>query len=297
MYAAALLIGLVLAGPPASGLEARLAPLVAAHKGRVAIAVKKLDTGEVYYLNADEVKPTASLIKYSILLEVYRQVDEEKLRLKDMITLHTSDKVSGSGILREHFSDGATFPLQDAVRLMIAFSDNTATNMVLERVGIAAVNQRMAKWGYPNTRVHALSHKADTTSIDPERSRRYGLGSTTAREMIGLFEDLERGKYLRPALKQAILNHLRKNRDKDRFKRLLPEDAIIAHKDGATETVRTDAGILYTPTGPVVLCVLTAENEDRRWHSDNAGNLLCARIALEVYNYYDPSPAPQARPR
>jgi len=173
---------------------------------------------------------------------------------------------------------------------MIAFSDNTATNLVLDRTGIAAVNKRMAQWGYPNTRAHHKSFLAETTSIDPERSRRYGLGSTTAREMISLFEDLERGKYFRPALKQAILNHLRKNRDKDKFSRFLPEDAILAHKDGSNEKIRTDAGILYTSSGAVVLCVLTEDNADRRWASDNAGNLLCARVAREVFDYFNPSP-------
>ena len=257
-------------------LEAHLAPLVQAHQGRVAIAVKHLGTGETFFLHADDPMPTASLIKVAVLMEAYKQAEEGKIKLTDRLMLHDADKVSGSGILREHFSDGATFGLRDGVRLMIAFSDNTATNLVLDRVGIGAVNKRMAAWGYPNTRMNHKVFRGDTTSVDPERSKMYGLGSTTAREMVALFEDLENGKHFRPALKQAILGHLKKCDDKDRFTRLLPEGTVVAHKTGSVERVRTDAGLIYLDNGPVALCVLTAGNEDRSWRPDNAGNVLCA---------------------
>src|SRR5262245_65737960 len=99
-----------------SCLETRLAPLAKAHKGKVAIAVKHLGTGESYYLNADEAMPTASLIKFPVMVEVYQQVAEGKLKLTDPVLLQKADKVQGSGILTAHFSDWAVFPLLDAVR-------------------------------------------------------------------------------------------------------------------------------------------------------------------------------------
>ncbi len=274
-----------------SSLGARLAPLAKAHKGDVAIAVKHLGTGESYYLNADRVMPTASLIKIAVLIEAYRQADEGKVKLTDPVTLRDADRVPGSGILTYHFSDGVALPLRDAVRLMIAFSDNTATNLVLDRVGIAAVNQRMAAWGLPNTRINAKVFRGSTTSVAPERTRRYGLGSTTAREMVRLFEELQVGERLRPPLKLAVLGHLKKNEDKDKFKRLLPPGVAVAHKDGSVSAARTDAGLLYTPGGVIAVCVMTDTNKDRRWASDNAGNMLCARVAREVYDYFNPAPA------
>jgi beta-lactamase class A len=283
--ASLLLVAATDPSPPPS-LEGRLAPLARAHKGRVAIAVKNLETGESYYLNADEVMSTASLIKVAVLFEAYQQADEGKIKLKERLTLRDADKVPGSGVLRENFSDGSTFTLRDAVRLMITFSDNTATNLVLERVGIRDVNRRMEEWGFPNTRVNALSYRASTTSIDPERSRRYGLGSTTAREALGLFEELATGTRFRPASRQAMLGHLRRNTDRDKFPRLLPYETPVWHKDGSTERVRTDAGLIQTPGGVVAVCVLTGDNDDRRWHPDNAGNLLCARVAREVYDHF-----------
>jgi beta-lactamase class A len=272
--------------PEALTLEERLAPLAKAHKGKVALAVKHLETGESYYLNADEVMPTASLIKVAVMIEVYQQLDEGKLKLTDRLTLRDADKVPGSGILNYHFSEGATFPLRDGVRLMIALSDNTATNLVLEQTGIAAVNKRMEAWGFPNTKINAKVFRGSTTSVDPERTKRYGLGSTTAREMAGLFEELQIGERNRPVLKQCMLGHLKKNEDKDKFTRLLPPGTVVAHKDGAVNDARTDAGILYTPGGAVAVCVLTNGNEDQRWQSDNAGNVLCAKVAKEVYDHF-----------
>src|SRR5437868_15022822 len=85
-----------------SSLEARLAPLAKAHKGKVAIAVKHLGSGETYFQSADEVMPTASLIKLPVMIEVYQQVNDGKIKLTDPITLRESDKVAGSGVLTEH---------------------------------------------------------------------------------------------------------------------------------------------------------------------------------------------------
>ena len=289
MVGSTLLVLTLATAAPAPGsneLGAHLAPLAKAHQGKVALAVKHLYTGESYFLNADEPMPTASLIKLPVMLEVYQQAIEGKVRLADVVTLRDADKVPGSGILTEHFSDGAAFSLRDAVRLMIVFSDNTATNLILDKVGIRAVNARMEAWGYPNTRINAKVFRGSTTSVAPERTKKFGLGSTTAREMVGLLEDLEMGKHFRPALKQAMLAHLKKCDDKDKFPRFLPTGAVLAHKTGSVSDARTDAGILYLESGPVALCVLTAENKDRSWRQENEGNALCARAAKEMYDYF-----------
>jgi beta-lactamase class A len=272
----------------AADLEARLAPLAKAHKGKVAIAVKHLGTGEGYYLNADEPMPTASLIKLAVMVEVYQQAAEGKVKLTDPVTLRQADKVPGSGILTEHFSDGATFSLRDAVRLMIAFSDNTATNLVLDQIGIGSTGKRMEAWGFPNTKIHAKVFRSNTTSIDAGRSKRFGLGSTTAREMVGLLEKLHAGQLVSEAASREMLEHLKKCDDKDKFPRFLPPKTGVAHKTGSVNDARTDAGILYLPSGPVAVCVLTANNEDRSWQADNAGNLLCARVAKEVSEHFRP---------
>ena len=286
MHAPFVLVGLLLAPPSSDTLEARLVPLATAHKGKVAIAVKHLVTGETFFYHADEVMPTASLIKLPILIEAYLQAVEGKVKLSDTVTLKEKDKVPGSGILMAHFSAGATFPLRDAVRLMTVFSDNTATNLVLDRLGIRPVNERMKAWGLQETRLNAKVYRGDTTSIDPARTRRYGLGSTTAREMVVLLETLLLSDRVKPPVKQVLLGILKQCDDKEKFTRFLPADVEVAHKTGSLSNARTDAGLIYLDDGVVALCVLTDNNTDRRWHRDNAGNLFCARVAKEVYDHF-----------
>lgn len=274
-------------GQTKDGLESRLRPLIQAHQGKVAVAVKELATGETYYHNADEVMPTASLIKLPILIEVLTQVRDDKVALDAKVTLREEDKVPGSGILTKHFSEGAVFPLRDAVHLMIAFSDNTATNLVLDKIGIRSVNERMQAWGLKETRLNAKVFRGSTTSVDPERTRKYGLGSTTAREMVDLLEMLETGNKLQSSvLKQFALAQLKQCESTTKFSRFLPKDVVLAHKTGEVSNARTDAGIFYFDNTAVAICVLTADNQDKSWGSTNAGDLLCAKVAEITIGYF-----------
>jgi beta-lactamase class A len=272
-----------------STLESRLLPIIEAHKGKVAVAVKYLDGGESYRYHADQVMPTASLIKFPVMIEAYRQAADKKVDLDSFITLKKEDKVGGSGILTYHFSDGSKFRLRDAVRLMIAFSDNTATNLVLDAVGIGATAATMEKMGYPNTKIHSKVFRRDT-SVFPERSKQYGLGSTTPDEMIRLCEAVYRKRILSPAACDEMLEHLRACDDRDKFPRLLPPQAKVAFKTGSLSDTRTAAGIIECPAGPVAVCVMSYDNEDKRWVPDNAGNRLCAEVARAVYDHFDRHP-------
>jgi beta-lactamase class A len=282
--------GLVLADEPNADasptLESRLLPLIRAHKGKVAVAVKHMGTGESFYYHAGDPMPTASLIKLPVMVEAYRQAAAKKVDLNATVMLRQQDKVPGSGILTSHFSAGARFTLRDAVRLMIAFSDNTATNLVLDSIGIGATAATMEKLGYPNTKLHSKVFRRDT-SVFPERSKQFGLGSTTAEEMVRLCEALHRGKLVSPQACEEMLDHLRACEDRDKFPRLLPPQTNVAFKTGSLPETRTAAGIIEWPAGPVALCVLSNENEDHRWVPDNAGNRLCADIARAVYDHFD----------
>ena len=269
----------------AGELEARLKPLADAHQGKVAIAVKHLGNGESYFLSADEPMPTASLIKLAVMVEYYAQVAEGKVKPTDAITLKKEDMVPGSGVLTEHFSPGATFTLRDATRLMIVFSDNTATNMVLDQIGLPSTNTRAAKLGLNETRVNAKVFRADTR-IDQERGKKYGLGSTTAREMVQLLGQIEAGKVVTPEACKEMLGHLKACDDKEKMTRFLPPGTVVAHKTGSVNASKTDAGIIYTKSGPVALCVLTDGNEDQRWVTDNAAQVLIAKIGKEVCDHF-----------
>ncbi len=280
-------------------LEQRIKPITDAHKGKVAVAVKNLSTGEAYALNADEVMETASLIKLAVMIETYRQADDKKIDLGKTLTLTKDDKVPGAGILTQHFSDGATFPLRDAVRLMIVYSDNTATNLVLDQIGIKSVNETTKTLGVPETRINSKVYKRSTSSVDLARSEKYQLGSTSANETLKLLELIHTGKAASAEACKTMLGHLEKNDDKEMLVRHLPEGTTVAHKTGATNRVRTDAGIIHIPdpthtpkekeakrTIPVAVCVLTNENDDQRWVLDNQGQATIAAIGRAVYDHY-----------
>ncbi|HJZ55674.1 MAG TPA: serine hydrolase, partial [Gemmataceae bacterium] len=213
---------------------------------------------------------------------------EGKVKLDTVLTLKKEDKVQGSGVLTYHFSDGATFPLKDAVRLMIVYSDNTATNMVLDQIGLPSTNARMAKLGLKNTKINAKVFRADTR-IDQEFGKKYGLGSTTAREMVQLLELIEAGEVVSPEACQEMLGHLKACDDKEKMTRFLPAGTVVAHKTGSVDASKTDAGIIYTKAGPVALCVLTDENKDQRWAADNEAQVLIGKIAKAVYDHFTPA--------
>lgn len=269
-----------------STLESRLLPIITAHKGKVAVAVKHLGTGESFHHHGDQVMPTASLCKFPVMIEVYRQAAAKQVDLDAFITLKKEDKVPGSGVLTANFSPGSRFTLRDAVRLMIVFSDNTATNLVLDAIGIGATAATMEKMGYPNTKIHSKSFRRDT-SVFPERSKKYGLGSTTADEMIRLCEAVYRKQVVSPPACEEMLEFLSACDDRDKLPKLLPPGTKVAFKTGSLADTRTAAGIIECPAGPVAVCVLSYDNEDKRWVPDNAGNVLCAEIARAVYEHFD----------
>ena len=268
-------------------LESVLAPLAKAHQGKVAIAVKHLGTGESYTLNADVPMPTASLCKFPVLIEVYQQVAEGKVKLSDPIIVRKEDLVGGSGVLKYLFDPDTTISLREAVRLMIGVSDNSATNLVLDKIGIGSTAKRMEIWGYPNTKIHSKTYHRET-SIAMDRSRKFGLGSTTANDLVALLEKCHRGELVSPEASKEIIATLRLAQDTERMTRYLVDTpgVSVAHKPGAVDDAKTDAGIIFFKGGPVALCVLTANNQDKGYAIDNAGNVFIGKVAKAVYDYF-----------
>ena len=279
-------------------LAAELAPIIASHKGDIAVSVRYLPIGSVYGHNADTVMPTASLIKLSILTDLYAQAAEGKLKLDDKLTLTKDDCVPGSGVITDNISPGAVLTVLDCARLMITVSDNTATNLVLGKTTIAAPCARMKAMGFPETRINAQVFKGSKTSIDPERTKKYGLGSTTAAETTGLLAKLARGEAVGPGADKEILAILRKNQDDASLARDLPNGVTLAHKTGAVNAARTDAGLMYFRGKPVVaICVLTDNNADRRWVNGNAAQVVLGKVGRAVHDHYAPLYPAKAPPK
>lgn len=269
----------------ASDLADRIQPLLDSFEGEIAVMIKQLETGETYEYRSTEPMPTASLIKFPLMITAYEAIADGKLDLQKRITLRDEDKVPGSGILTDHFSDGTEISLRDAIHLMIVYSDNTATNLVIDQVGLPATAELMKYLGCDETVLNSKVYRRDT-SIFPERSRTYGLGSTTAHDMVSLLEKLKAGQLVSEQASKQMLAHLRACDDKSKFGRFLPPGVTLAHKTGAVSDTRTDAGVIESRDGPIAICVLTTNIEDRSWNDDNAADMLCAHIAKEAYDYF-----------
>lgn len=273
---------------PSKELEKAVLPLIEAHQGDVSVALKNLKTGEWYEFKADRPMPTASLIKLPVMIAAYDAVEKGKLNLDDIVRLKKEDKVPGSGILTSHFSPGADISLRDAIHLMIVYSDNTATNLVLDKLGLPATNEYMEKLGCPETRINSKVFRGDT-SIAKDRSKVYGLGSTTARDMVKLCEQLHAKKMVSEDASKQMLDHMYACDDKLKVPRSLPKGTRVAHKTGSVNTSRTDAGIIDSPSGPIAFAILTNKNKDQSWSDENAGDLLCSKIGAAAFKYFNPN--------
>ncbi len=281
---------LLLATAPATVAESlsdRLLPMLESHRGKVAVYVKQLQTGEQFSYQADEPMPTASLIKLPVMVEALRQVGEGNIALDDVVTVRQEDMVPGSGILTRHFTPGATITLRDAMRLMIVYSDNTATNLVADAIGIAATGQQMKQLGLQSTALHSKVYRGDTT-IDPEGSKRYGIGVTTAAEIGQLLEMIQCHQVLDATACDLILDDLKECEDRAKIARFLPRSVVFANKTGYVGETRTDAGILYAPDQQIVVAVLTTDNADTSGSDTNEAEILCGRIGQAVFQHFNP---------
>ncbi len=271
--------------PQIEELRVQLAPLLDKHMGQVAVAIKHVPSGQTLLHNAQQVMPTASLIKFPLMVATYQAIANGRTSLDAQIVVRQEDLVPGSGVLTDHFAPGVVLRLRDAIRLMIVFSDNTATNLVVDQVGLGATAELMQGLGLTETKLNSKVYQRET-SIFPERSQSYGLGSTTAEEMLKLLEMLDQEQLVSTEASREMAAHLYACDDKSKLCRLLP-GVKIAHKSGSINATRCDAGWIDGPGGRVLICVLTTDNADKSWGDDNAGELLCARIAQTTYAHFN----------
>ena len=272
-------------------LRRSLDSLVAAHHGTVGYSVIDLDNGDRISARGDETFPTASLIKVGILVTLYDQVAKGRISLNDPLTVLRIDQVPGSGII-QFLHDGIILSVRDAAWLMTTVSDNTGTNLILDRIGIRPVWDRMEALGLPHTKVLAKVFKR-YTSVAMDSSMKYGLGVTTPNEMAHLFELLASGKAVNPAADSAMLDMLEHNQDQQLLQRYL-DGVLAAHKTGADDAIRTECSLFHL-RHRVVACVLTKDNKDTRWVLDSEPQITMGRMGYAIFQAW--GPAPPAKPQ
>ena len=248
-------------------------------KGKVWIYAKNLDTGKDFSLRADEQVRTASTIKLPIMVEVFHQIEQKKISWTDEFTLTKANKQAGSGTLGE-FSDGTKIDLKSTTNLMIVVSDNTATNLILDKISSNNVNAFMESLGLKNTlSLRKVGGGGDSKAYEEPLNKLFGIGVSTPRDMAKLLEKLERGEVVSKEASAEMIAILKRQQYTDGIGRNLLDTVPVASKSGALDRLRSDVGIIYTRRGRIVMAITVDDMPVIHYSMDNAGNELIWRLS------------------
>lgn len=242
--------------------------------GEFGIAACHLVSGARVVLDEHRVFPSASVIKVPLLVEVMCQRDEGRLSLEETFDLREADRVPGSGVLYS-LREGLRLTLYDLAVLMIIASDNTATNMVIDRLGMDSVNERMRGLG-----LNAITLARKMYDWEEQRQGRENL--ITPHEMMLLLMRIAEGKISSRSTSEEVLDIMARQQYRDKIPLLLPENTRVANKTGSIARVTNDAGVVFAPSGVYAICVCAREVDDMP-RSERA----IAEISKAVYDYFE----------
>lgn len=254
------------------------------------IYLKCLETGEEIAINADKQMDTMSVIKIPLMVEAFRQIEAGKFSLEDKITLKDSDKRPGTGIIRS-LEPGAVLSVKDLLTLMIIVSDNTATDLIFDKVGgIDPVNQLAQSYGLKNTRAVANAAvwfkelRAASSAAEFHREGKHPFGLSSPRDMGKLLEMMEHGQAVSKKSSDLMLQMMRGQVYSSRLPKYLGGTGFrVPHKTGDfLPYIGNDVGILESPNRNVVIAVFTAHHYGSGPYLEDA----IGRIAEQVADYF-----------
>ena len=242
--------------------------------GVMGVAILDLTDGHKYLLHADDVFPQASSIKICVLAELYRQAQQGKLKLTDLYTVNAADLVPDSDIMGGLKPGVTRLTLRDLATMMVAVSDNSATNVLIDRVGMDSVNAFLSAQGLRDT--HLRRKMMDLKAAAEGREN-----VSSPNEMMSLLEALYRGKVLNKEMTEDFFKVLSTHKD-SWIPRKLPDDLKIANKPGELEGVRNDSGVIFVEKRPYILCVMTTYLRRER-----DGEEAISDVSLAAWRMFD----------
>jgi beta-lactamase class A len=266
-------------GQQDSSLQARLGNLTSNYAGKVALFATDLRTGRTVAINADTPVPTASVIKLAVLYDAVEEIQEGKASFADRLTLTKPNQVEGSGVL-QFFDTPLNLTFKDALTMMVIQSDNTATNVAIDRLGLQNIDNRILSLGLKNTWLYKKVFLPAPANA-PADQKIFGLGKTTAREMAQLMQRFATCTGIAQPECNIAVTMLKNQSDTLAIPRYLA-GVQVANKTGALDEVRNDVGIVYAKNGPIVISAFTYDNKDQSWTADNAAQLLIGRLAKTI---------------
>jgi len=256
-------------------LEQRIKIEISQFKGEAGIVVKDLESGLEFSYKRNKLFPSASLAKIPVMAACFVAADQGKIKLNRNIALKSTDKLTGSGVLKD-LPAGTTFSVERLIGLMIYDSDNTAANIITDLLGIDYLNSAFAGFGLKNTE---LSRKIADYKLRDKGIENY----TTAEDMALLLEKIYWGKLGNKHISDQCINIMKLTHTNDRIPRYLPADIMVAHKTGLEKSVCHDAGIVFTRNGNFLICVLTKHAN----HNSVPSKKFIARVSLYTYKYFE----------
>jgi beta-lactamase class A len=255
-------------------LEAQIQEIDQHLDGVMGIAIEDLTTGDHFFLHENEVFAQASSIKITVLANLYLQAQQGKLKLTDLYTVQASDLVPDSDIMNGLTPGVTRVTLRDLATMMIAVSDNSATNVLIDRVGMQNVNAMLDSLGLSYTRLRRKM-------MDLGAAKQGRENISTPREMMQLLDSIYHGKVLNQASTPDFFKML--GTGKASFiPRDLPPDLKVANKPGELEAVRNDSGIVFVEGRPYVICVMTGY-----LHNEREGEDAISKVSLATWRMFD----------
>jgi len=281
-YALVLATGLAQTAAPSSGkqkavwqkLESSIQQVDQHLDGVMGVAIEDLTTGDHFFLHEDEVFAQASSIKITVLANLYLQAQQGKLKLTDLYTVQSSDLVPDSDIMNGLTAGVTRITLRDLATMMVAVSDNSATNVLIDRVGMPNVNAMLDALGLTHTRLRRKM-------MDLQAAKEGRENISSPHEMMNLLDAIYHGKLLNKESTADFFKMLSTNKN-SWIPRDLPADLKIANKPGALEAVRNDSGIVFVEGRPYVICVMTSFLRNER-----DGEEAISKISLETWRMFD----------
>ena len=284
-----LLIGLLIvasfignAQPVDTALEKKIRELTQGFQGDVGVYVRHLKTGKTVALNADTLFPSASMIKIPITIGVFNKIEKGEIAYDSILTYKDSLLYAGEDILGS-FKNGEKISLSKVLMLMITTSDNTASLWCQSMAGTGVeINRWLSENGFSQTRVNSR-----TVGREANRSR-YGWGQTTPREMAELVVKIREGGVISPRVSERIYRNLIRIFWDSGALSQIPPYVQAASKQGAVDRSKSEVVLVNAPHGDYVFCVITKNQKDERWTSQNEGYRLHRSLSRLLWNYFEP---------
>jgi beta-lactamase class A len=242
--------------------------------GVMGVAIEDLKSGDQFFLHEDDVFAQASSIKIAVLVNLYLQAQQGKLKLTDLYTVQASDLVADSDIMGGLTPGITRITLRDLATMMVAVSDNSAANVLIDRVGMDNINAMLDSIGLAHTRLRRKMMDLEAAKLGRENI-------STPREMMTLLEAVYRGKLLDKESTADFFKMLSTNKD-SWIPRELPAAVKVANKPGSLEGVRNDSGVVFVEGRPYVICVMTAFLSNER-----DGEQAISKVSLAAWRMFD----------